>query len=280
MGCSEGRVEKAEQATDDLTKVESLHVSAELADKVIRKFAPSPYITPTQLQRILTRLDLLPLTLSREAFYLEMAKAEGYLKLHFLVSAIMQGKAGRETKLRLLFETLDEHYEGVVSRDMLKALIDAMVYVSFVYPRKMLPKASKLSLSHSHQELHSFKALLMEKIAVGVSVSLYDLTNLATQENLRDIGTPTGLRRLVSVLPTKKAESLEAAPLLEEVKEAEDQGSKRQRHRLQTEKGKETSEYIRQRTLAVESAAFTSHAKSRALNSQLPPHFFAPSPVL
>lgn len=275
MGCSEGRTEGTSEFTDDLTKLESLPIFSEQADKVIRKFAPFPYITPPQLERILGHLNLLPLQPAREAFYLTMARPEGFIKLHFLVAAIMQGKGSPEAKLQLLFETLDEHYEGIVSRDMVKTLLEAMVYVAFVYPGKMLPKNSKLRLPSSQLELNRISLLLMEKIAVGVSVASHDLTNLAMQENWRDIGTPTGLRRLVSVVPAKKVEPVALNPPPEEAKEAE----KRYRKRKKTERGEKTSEFIRQRTLAIESAAFASPAKARTPNPQLSPRFFAPSPV-
>lgn len=290
MGCSEGR-ETEDKTADPLIPYESLRISAESADKIVRKYAPFPIITPPQLQRILSRLDLLPLTPSREAFYLAMSRSEGFIRLHFLVSLIMQGTGACKTKLRLLFEVMDERSDGVISREVLMALIDTMVYISFVYPRKLYPKAS--SLPSTPQELNRISTVLMEKIAIGVSVASYDMVNLATQENWKDIGTPAGMRRLISLFPAKKEEKVLYLPIPTEEEKAEieenkqeiegEKGkkgldSKRKRNRIQTERGKQISEFIRQKTIANDSTPFASTAKSTP-NPRISPRFFAPSPM-
>jgi hypothetical protein len=216
-----------------------------------------------------------------------MSRPDGFIKLHFLVAMIMQGTGPSKTKFRLLFETMDERSDGVVSREVLMTLIEAMVYVSFVYPRKLFPKAS--NLPSAPQDLHRISTTLMEKIAIGVSVASFDMTNLATQENWKDIVFPSGLRRLISLLPAKKEEKLmplslpQAEEKSKEEENEEEKGkkgsdSKRIRRRVQTDRGKQTSEFIRQKTLAIEGTPFVATAKSSP-DPRISPRFFAPSPM-
>lgn len=280
MGCSSGRGDHQKDSIDELAELETLPVSSEEADKVIRKYAPSPFISPLQLDRIVKKLAF-PISPIREAFYKSMALPDGYIRHHFLVATIMQGRGSSRLKLKLLFEVMDEHYQGVVPRDMVVILAQTMVIVTFTYPCQVLPATHPLysDLSTARDNIDRIIIRLREKIAVGLSVALHDMTNLSTEKNWKDIGSSRGFRRFASfvlensdlsaAVPKSVSEEEGKTPL-----ESTDK-PRRVRKRQLTERGKQTSEYIRNRTLRVgDSVPYPEPLKSITPGKRLSPSYF------
>ena len=250
MGCSDGRFSGVIliPVTDPLSAFESLSVSAEKADKVIRKYSPSPFVSSPQFATIVSKLGLSPLSPRRAQFYSGMQSEKGFNRMDLLVSGIMQGTvSSRETQFRLLFEVIDVGVTNLVKSQKFAELVTAMVNTAIVFPLSTLKpdSPSRPPLEQLSSNVKIITRRIVSHVAVARDITYNDLERLLLQEGWRDIAFPAGLRKLASSPELLKDGNATEEQENGSMTTSEDVKPKRTRHRKKTEIGQRVSEHIR-----------------------------------
>ena len=259
MGCSENRPEHCSNFKEDFPGLESILLSAKLVDRVVRKYTTDDRCSQVQFTIIMRKLNLWPLSSERAAFYACFEDEGGYNSFDLLVACIMHAQTGiPEERLQLLFEAVDVSCRDYVSAREKKQLLETMLKVCVSYPLRSFSMSENM-----HIKLRSFddNDELIPKLIVALSPRAFlhskDFVKLAKTPELKHIGDPTGFRKLL--LSEYLAKIVPSSPL-ETSTTTESLGTppqlvspvlqpRRRKHRRRvTERGRQTSEYIRLKT--------------------------------
>ncbi len=127
MGCTQeryGRISEERELDFPLRQLGFQFISCRDADLIIRKYSSGGYMSPAQLQEIITRLKLPSIESNEESrrFYLQLCEGMQYQSELLILACVQLCKGDWAAKATLLFEAYDEDTSRSLSREEFKAM--------------------------------------------------------------------------------------------------------------------------------------------------------------
>lgn len=145
MGCSQersGRNDEERELDFPLRQLGFQFLPCREADLIIRKFSSGDFISPAQLQQIITRLGLPPVESNDvcHRFYSQLSEGMQYRRELLLLVCVQLCKGNWAVKATLLFEAYDEDTSRSLSREEFRVMWKSLQTLALdIFPSVLNP---------------------------------------------------------------------------------------------------------------------------------------------